>query len=144
MLLFAAMEEVRNAAEAVRQNLNLADFDEAAVRRLNEFIDRERAGVDGAVRADVINALGYFLRKCIIRSFGGYWHRGTSGLVGVQLAGCTFVNPFSYVERQLVHGAKGAVMAFFQSVPIRLAAAATPRRRTWIPVLLPSRRTTSP
>ncbi|MGY2133559.1 hypothetical protein ACW9KT_15120 [Hymenobacter sp. HD11105] len=138
------MEELRSAAEAVRQNLNIASFDELAVRRLAEFIDRERAGINYEAKAGVVNALGCFLGECIIRSFGGYWHRDASGLVGVQIAGCTFVNPFSYVERQLVHGADEAVMVLFYSLPTRLVAAATPRRRTWIPVPLPSRRTTSP
>lgn len=138
------MEELRSAAEAVRQNLNLPSFDESAVGRLGEFIDRERSTINHEARPGVVNALGCFLGECIIRSFGGYWHRDASGLVGVQVAGSTFINPFSYVERQLVQGAAESVMVLFRSVPSRLAAAATPRRRTWIPVPLPSRRTTSP
>ena len=138
------MEELQSAAEAVRQNLNLNSFDESAVSRLGEFIDRERPNVNYEARPGVVNALGCFLGECIIRSFGGHWHRDASGLVGVQVAGCTFINPFSYVERQLVHGAVESVIVLFHSVPTRLAAAAVPRRRTWIPVPLPSRRTTSP
>lgn len=138
------MEELRSAAEAVRPNLNLTSFDELAVRRLTEFIGRERACINYEARAGVVNALGCFWGEYIIRSFGGHWHRDASGLIGVQIAGCTFVNPFSYVERQLVHGADESVMVLFRSVPTRLVAAAVPRRRTWISVPLPSRRTTSP
>ena len=138
------MEELRSAAEAVRQNLNIPSFDEVAVSTLTEFIDRERTSIEHEAMPGVVNALGCFLGECIIRSFGGHWHRDASGLVGVQIAGCTFINPFSYVERQLVHGAVESVMVFFHSVPTRLAAAAVPRRRTWIPLPLPPRRTTSP
>ncbi|SMB88298.1 hypothetical protein SAMN00120144_1208 [Hymenobacter roseosalivarius DSM 11622] len=135
------MKELRSAAEAVQQNLNIPSLNGGAVSKLTEFIDRERASVNHEARPVVINALGCFLGECIIRSFGGHWHRDASGLVGVQIAGYTFTNPFSYVERQLVHGAAESVMVLFLSLPTRLAAAAVPRRRTWIPV--PSRRTTS-
>ncbi|GAB2473060.1 hypothetical protein GCM10011375_26870 [Hymenobacter qilianensis] len=138
------MGELRSAAEAVRQNLNFSSFDGVAVSKLAEFIDRERASIKQEALTGAVNALGCFLGECIIRSFGGHWHRDASGLVGIQIAGCTFINPFSYVERQLEQGAAECVMVLFQSVPTRLAAAAVPRRRTWIPVPLPPRRTTSP
>ena len=60
-----------------------------------------------------------FWGECIIRSFGGGWQRAASGVGGVQLAGCTFVHPFSYVERQPRPGAEQAVLVLFSFAPGR-------------------------
>lgn len=148
------MQELQTAAEAVRQNLNLTAFDEAAVRALSEFIERERRNVATPEQAGVVQALGCFLGECILRSFGGHWHRDGAGRVGVRLPGSpdgALLNPFEAVEGQLLRRRGPAVLELFGSGKARLqaavvahpdarAAAEPARRRTWIPPLpLPPR-----
>lgn len=132
------MEELRAAAEAVRQQLNVPAFDEAAVRVLTDFIETQRDALQGVDSGNVINALGCFLGECIIRRFGGNWEHNAAGVVGIQLGGHTFVRPFEYVDRQLTHGLAESVVGFYQSVPERLASVQPARRRTWIPLPLPA------
>ncbi|UOQ67016.1 hypothetical protein [Hymenobacter volaticus] len=64
------MRHLQEAAEAVRKNLNLPQFDEKAVQALADFIENERSSVPAESREAVVNALGCFLGECIIRSFG--------------------------------------------------------------------------
>ncbi|AIZ63220.1 hypothetical protein PK28_05095 [Hymenobacter sp. DG25B] len=134
------MEELRTAAEAVRQNLNFSSFDEPAVRELAKFIEEQRSTMPEAEQPGVINALGCFLGECIIRSFGGYWHREMNGLVGVRLQGRDLINPFVSIERHLLHGVVDAVVSVFREAAVVPDSA---RRRTWIPLPLPPRRTLS-
>ncbi|WP_400192171.1 hypothetical protein [Hymenobacter sp. B81] len=129
------MEELRTAAEAVRQQLNVSAFDAVAVRALTDFIEQQRHEIEPGARAGVVNALGCFLGQCIINSFGGRWETNEHGVVGVQLGAHTFVRPFVHVDRQLTHGLVESVDGFYQSVPARLQQPAP--RRTWIPVPLP-------
>lgn len=131
------MEELRAAAEAVRQNLNISSFDERAVRELAKFIEEQRNTVPSAEQPGVINALGCFLGECLIRTFGGHWHRDMSGQVSVQLQSRNRVNPFNPVERQLLHGVADAVVAVFQEAAVPPVSTL---RRTWIPLPLPPRR----
>ncbi|GAA4372310.1 hypothetical protein [Hymenobacter koreensis] len=130
------MEELRTAAEAVRQQLNVPAFDAVAVRALMDFIEQQRHGIEPAAREGVVNALGCFLGECIIRTYGGRWETNESGLVGVQLGAHTFVRPFVHVDRQLTHGLAESVDGFYLSVPDRLKQQPAPRK-TWIPVPLP-------
>ncbi|ALD21659.1 hypothetical protein [Hymenobacter sp. DG25A] len=134
------MEELRAAAEDVRQNLNFSSFDEPAVRELAKFIEEQRTTVPEDEQPGVINALGCFLGECIIRTFGGYWHRELNGLVGVRLQGRGLINPFVSVERHLLYGVADAVVSVFREAAV---VPETTRRRTWIPLPLPPRRTLS-
>ncbi|WP_303312590.1 hypothetical protein [Hymenobacter sp. BT730] len=134
------MEELRSAAEAVRENLNISSFDEPAVRELAKFIEEQRTTMPAEEQPGVINALGCFLGECIIRSFGGYWYREINGLVSVRLQGSTLINPFVSVERHLLHGVTDAVVAVFREAA---QAPVSTLRRTWIPLPLPPRRTLS-
>ncbi|GAB2957429.1 hypothetical protein GCM10027048_24960 [Hymenobacter coalescens] len=131
------MEELRAAAEAVRQQLNVPAFDEAAVQVLTDFIEKQREALGSADRPNVVNALGCFLGECIIRAFGGSWQHNAAGVMGIQLGAHTFVRPFEHVDRQLTHGLTESVVGFYQSVPERLSAQPT-RRLTWIPLPLPA------
>jgi hypothetical protein len=133
------MEELRAAAEAVRQQLNVPAFDEAAVRVLTDFIEKQRVDIDGAEKPNVVNALGCFLGECIIRAFGGQWQYNDAGVVGIQIGARTFVRPFEHVDRQLTHGLAESVVGFYQSVPERLSAQSA-RRLAWIPLPAPTAR----
>lgn len=132
------MEELRAAAEAVRQQLDVPAFDEAAVRVLTDFIETQREALGAVDRPNVINALGCFLGECVIRTYGGSWQHNAAGVMGIQLGDHTFVRPFEHVDRQLTHGLAESVVGFYRSVPERLASAKPARRLTWIPLPLPA------
>lgn len=136
ILTAVPMRHLQEAAEAVRQNLNLTQFDEAAVRQLAEFIEHERPNVAAESRAAVVNALGCFLGECIIRSFGGWWRADTRGTAGVQIGQNLFLHPNFFIEQQFKRGLSESVAEFFTSLPTKLLNPPPPRR-TWIPVPVP-------
>ena len=121
---------LRRAAEAVRQQLQLNHYDAAAVQRLDEFIEAQRAGIRDAEREGVVKALGCFLGQCLVDTYQGTWAAGPDGTTGIGINGNHFFNPFYRVSQQLAQGTKESVAAFFASVPARLAV--EPRRKTWI------------
>ena len=136
ILTAVPMRHLQEAAEAVRQNLNLTQFDEAAVRQLAEFIEHERPNVSAESRAAVVNALGCFLGECIIRSFGGWWRADTRGTAGVQIGQNLFLHPNFFIEQQFKRGLAESVAEFFNSLPTKLLNPPPPRR-TRIPVPVP-------
>ncbi|RYU81563.1 hypothetical protein [Hymenobacter persicinus] len=121
---------LRNAAEAVRQQLQLNSYDETAVQRLDEFIETQRATIKEEDREGVIKALGCFLGQCLVDTYHGTWATGPDATTGVGINGNHFFNPFFRVSQHLALGQKESVAAFFASIPARLAA--EPRRKTWI------------
>ena len=121
---------LRKAAEAVRQQLQVNDFDAVGVQRLAEFIDAQRPHIKEADREGVISALGCFLGQCLVSTYQGEWALGPDKTTGVGIAGQHFFNPFYRVSQQLAHGQKESVAVFFAGVPARLAS--EPRRKTWI------------
>lgn len=118
------------AAEAVRQQLHVNQYDAAAVERLAEFIEAQRTTVKEADRQGVITALGCFLGQCLVMQYGGEWAKGPDGSTGVGLNGTSFFNPFYRVSEQLTKGLAQSVATFFAGVPERLAA--KPGRKSWI------------
>ncbi|PJJ58786.1 hypothetical protein [Hymenobacter chitinivorans] len=121
---------LRRAAEAVRQQLQVTDFDAAGVQRLDAFINEQRGSVKDAEREGVISALGCFLGQCLVSTYQGEWALGPDKSTGVGIADKHFFNPFYRVSQQLAHGQKESVAVFFAGVPERLAV--VPRRKNWI------------
>jgi hypothetical protein len=118
------------AAEAVRRQLQVAAYDAAAVQRLAEFIEAQRAGLKPADREGVVMALGCFLGQCLVETYGGTWAQGPDGTTGVGIRQHSFFNPFYRISQQLDKGQPESVAAFFAGLPERLASA--PRRKNWI------------
>ncbi|MCC2547748.1 hypothetical protein LJY25_14950 [Hymenobacter sp. BT175] len=119
------------AAEAVRQQLQLATYDEAAVQRLAGFIEEQRPLLKPDNHESVATALGCFLGQCMVQVFGGEWAAGPDGSTGVGIQGKHFFNPFYRVAEQLARGEKESVAMFFAGIPARLAA--PQGRKGWIP-----------
>lgn len=117
------------AAEAVRQQLGLAGFDAAGVAKLDHFITAQRGQVAVDQRAGVAQAFGCYLGECLVRAHGGEWAAGPDGSTGVGLATRLFFNPFYLVSQQLDRGDAASIAAFFASVPGRLGAPVTGRKR---------------
>ncbi|MBT9393404.1 hypothetical protein KLP40_09535 [Hymenobacter sp. NST-14] len=124
------LASLRQAAEAVRQQLQVNHFDAAAVLRLDEFIEGQRPIIKEAERQGVITALGCFLGQCLVDTYGGTWAQGPDGTTGVGINQTSFFNPFYRVSEQLTKGPAQSVTAFFAGIPERLAA--QPSRKTWI------------
>jgi hypothetical protein len=121
---------LRQAAEAVRQQLQVNGFDAAGVQRLAAFIDEQRTGIKDADREGVISALGCFLGQCLVSTYEGEWALGPDKTTGVGIASKHFFNPFYRVSQQLAHGQKESVAVFFAGIPERLASEV--RRKNWI------------
>lgn len=121
---------LHQAAEAVRQQLQVNAFDAAAVQRLADFIEAQRPSLKPEDRQGVITALGCFLGECMVQTFGGQWAAGPDGSTGVGIDGQHFFNPFYRIEQQLTHGLQESVAAFFASVPNRMAEKV--QRKSWI------------
>ncbi|UOQ74220.1 hypothetical protein [Hymenobacter cellulosilyticus] len=121
---------LRKAAEAVRQQLQVNEFDAVGVERLDTFINEQRASIKEAEREGVISALGCFLGQCLVSTYQGEWALGPDKSTGVGIGGQHFFNPFYRVSQQLAHGQKESVAVFFAGVPERLAV--VPRRKNWI------------
>lgn len=125
------LESIRAAAEQVRQQLQLKDYDAEGVTHLATFIQAQRGHLDAAERPGVIMALGCFLGECLVRVYRGEWGTGRDGTTGVGLAGRFFFNPFHLVDAQLNEGERASVATFFASVPARIKPL-PPARKGWI------------
>ncbi|KAA9332123.1 hypothetical protein F0P96_11585 [Hymenobacter busanensis] len=124
------LAQLRTAAEAVRQQLQVNSFDEAAVQRLETFIEEQRPLLTKETTQGVVVALGAFLGECLVQSFKGEWASAPDGTTGVGIRGDLFFNPFFRVAMQLEKGLSESVVGFFASMPARLAE--PPKKRGWI------------
>ncbi|UYZ61535.1 hypothetical protein [Hymenobacter weizhouensis] len=118
------------AAEAVRQQLRVNQFDAEAVQRLAEFIETQRPIIKEADRPGVVTALGCFLGQCLVETYRGEWATGRDGTTGVGINDHHFFNPFYRVSEQLTKGLAQSVALFFADVPQRLAT--KPGRKSWM------------
>ena len=125
------LESIEEAAQQVREQLNLNAFDAESVAHLDHFIEAQRGQLSDAERSGVIMALGCFLGHCMVRVYRGEWGTGKDGSTGVGLGGRFFFNPFHLVNAQLNEGQSASVATFFASVPRRLQTP-TPARKGWI------------
>lgn len=124
------LAHLRQAAEAVRQQLPADDFNEAGVQRLTAFIEEQRPLLTRDNVQGVVLALGAFLGECLVRSYQGEWAAGPDGTTGVGFQGTRFYNPFYRVMLQFDNGLKDSVAEFYASIPRRLAEPLP--KRGWI------------
>ncbi|KUG09424.1 hypothetical protein [Solirubrum puertoriconensis] len=124
------LAHIHQAAEAVRQQLRVNDFDEAAVQRLANFIEEQRPLLNRDNIQGVVVALGAFLGQCMVQGYQGEWATGPDGTTGVGFRGERFFNPFFRVALQFDNGLKESVADFFASIPSRLAEPV--KRKGWI------------
>jgi hypothetical protein len=124
------LASLHQAAEAVRQQLQVNDFDEAAVQRLAQFIEEQRPLLTRDNVQGVVMALGAFFGQCLVQGYEGEWAAAPDGTTGVGMRGNRFFNPFFRVMLQLDNGLQESVAEFYASIPARLAE--PPQRRGWI------------
>ncbi|GAB2957422.1 hypothetical protein GCM10027048_24950 [Hymenobacter coalescens] len=124
------LAHLQQAAEAVRQQLQVSSFDEAAVQRLSEFIEQQRPLLSRDNIQGVVLALGAFFGQCLVQGHQGEWATGPDGTTGVGFRQQRFFNPFYRVMLQFDNGLQDSVTAFYASVPQRLAEPLP--KRGWI------------
>jgi hypothetical protein len=92
-------------------------FDEAAVRWLNGYIQRQHEQGNPANRDGLVSTLGSFLGECIAQTYDGEW-REVDGMLAVAFDERNAVFPFNKVAKQLENGAEDSVLSFFITIPI--------------------------
>ncbi len=117
------------AIDAIRSNAALVSsiardqlgqdlaFDEAAVRWLDGYIDRQHHSGNPDNRDGLVSTLGSFLGECILHSFGGHWAM-LDGSWCVRFDEKNAVFPFAKVAKQLENGSEDSVLSFFTVIPI--------------------------
>ncbi|WP_020474751.1 hypothetical protein [Zavarzinella formosa] len=115
-------DRIRENAELVvsvaRKQLAVdVGYDEAGVRWLDGYIQRQHEQGDPANRDGLTNTLGSYLGECIVRSFGGVWAEVDESW-GVRFDDRNAAFPFAKVGKQLEHGAGDSVLSFFTAIPV--------------------------
>ena len=95
-------------------------YDEAGVRWLDGFINRQRVAATEEVKAKLPNSLGCFLGECIRHTFGGEWQQHEAGPM-VTINERLSVFPFNKVHKQLENEHGDSVLGLFTSIPPLLA-----------------------
>jgi hypothetical protein len=124
------LAQLQQAADAVRQQLQTADFDEAGVQRLADFIEEQRPLLSRDNIQGVVMALGAYLGQCLVQGYAGEWASGPDGTTGVGFRQQRFYNPFYRVMLQFDNGPQESVLDFYRSIPQRLAEPLP--KRSWI------------
>jgi hypothetical protein len=93
-------------------------FDEAGVRWLDGFIQRQHDHGDPAIRTGLTQTLGSYLGECVLQCFGGSWAEDADGRLGVRFSEGNYAFPFAKVEKQLSNGAEDSVLSFFRAIPL--------------------------
>jgi hypothetical protein len=104
---------VRMAAERLGVELH---YDEAGVRWLDGFLQRQHEAGDPSTREGLTGPLGSYLGECIIHCYGGAWAK-LDGSWAVCFDDQNGVFPFSRVSRQLANGQDDSVLGFFTFIP---------------------------
>lgn len=116
------VERIRANAElvasvAAKQLGKGVGYDEAGVRWLDGYIQRQHEQGDRANQDGLVNTLGSFLGECIVRTFGGEWAE-VDGSWCVRFDDRNAAYPFAKVAKHLEHGAEDSVLSFFTAIPV--------------------------
>ena len=116
------LEQIRaNAALVIRiasDQLGVTiGCDEAGVRWLDGYIQRQHEQGDPSTRDGLTSTLGSFLGECIIQGFGGAWAQD-NGSWCVRFDDRNAAFPFAKVAKQLENGREDSVLAFYSLIPV--------------------------
>ncbi len=104
------------AVAADKLGVHLA-YDEAGVRWLDGFIQRQHEAGNADNRDKLTSTLGSYLGECIIHCFGGAWVQ-LDGLWAIGFDDQNAVFPFAKVSKQLTNGQDDSVLSFFTAIPL--------------------------
>ena len=115
-----------------------ASYDEAGVRWLDDFLNRQRQHGTAESKEKLPQTLGSFLGECIIGTYGGLWvfdETLQSWSVGFSDGNCVY--PFSKVSKQLESGDGESVLSLFTAIPLvfgprlKQSAATEIQKKSW-------------
>jgi hypothetical protein len=107
-----------NAALVLKtfEQQNLA-YDEASVKWLDGYIERNRLDWDETGAEKLVSILGSFLGECIRLNFGGEWQMTENGLAVAFFDG-NAAFPFNKIRKQIHNGSEDSIASFYSSIPI--------------------------
>lgn len=92
-------------------------MDEAGVRWLDGYIQRQHEQGNPTYCDGLASTLGSYLGECIIQCFGGRWAEiGGSWCVRFSVGNAAY--PLAKVRKQLENGAGDSVLSFFTAIPV--------------------------
>ena len=92
-------------------------YDEAGVKWLDGYLQRQHEAGDPALRDKLTSTLGSYLGECIVHSFGGAWAE-IDGTWGIRFDDKNAVFPFAKVSKHLANGSEDSVLSFFTLIPL--------------------------
>lgn len=97
------------------------NFDEAGVRWLDGFIERQRAGVDEHTMRKLVATLGSYFGECIRQTYGGRWEFDVEHKAWrITFSEGNAVFPINKVHKQILNGADDSVLGMFSIIPSML------------------------
>jgi hypothetical protein len=119
------IEELRKAAafviETMGSKLDIElGYDDAGVRFLDGYIQRQHEQGDEAIRRNLVVPLGAFLGECLIRNANGQWKQDKHGWA-VWFSNGNAAYPLTKVEKHLTNGAEAGDSVYgFYSLAVAL------------------------
>lgn len=118
--IIANAELVRNIARG--KLAVIVEYNEAGVRWLDAYIDRQRQTASEEVKSNLPSTLGSFLGECIRHTFGGQWVQDPEHGWMVRINDKLSVFPFNKVAKQLANEDGESVSGLFTAIsPLLLA-----------------------
>ncbi len=110
--------EVVKTVLAEQLNVKL-DLNEESIKWIDEYINRNRDGIEKETKERLIDMFGSFLGEAIIENYGGTWALH-DGAVGIHLKEQSWAFPFSKVEKQMYNGPEDSIYSFYTVIPVIL------------------------
>ena len=110
--------EVVKTVLAEQLNVKL-DLNEESIKWIDEYINRNRDGIEKETKERLIDMFGSFLGEAIIENYGGTWALH-DGAVGIHLNEQSWAFPFSKVEMQMYNGPEDSIYSFYTVIPVIL------------------------
>jgi hypothetical protein len=108
--------------KVARENIGVElSYDEASVKWLDGYIDRQRVAQTEEVKKKLPNTLGSFLGECIRHTYGGEWCFDERHGWCVKINEKISVFPFAKVQKQLAGEDGESVFGLFNAIAPLLA-----------------------
>lgn len=112
------LEALEALAEDVKNQFHL-QYDEASVKFIEGFIERQRNRFEGKELQGLVNALGSFIGACMIKNYGGQWQFDEEQeALCVAFSNGNKAYPFTKIYKQLENGLEDSVYSFYTIIPI--------------------------
>lgn len=119
-------DQVRENAELVRRIAKehmgvVVDFDEAGVRWLDGYLDRQRDTASDELKARLPDTLGSFLGECVRARYGGQWVVNPEYGLELRFSTRLSIFPLTKVQKQLANADGDSVLGLYRAIGPLLA-----------------------